>query len=308
MTEYGYTDRTGVTLKTEFGFRTIWVIESLPEGEYRTGKELREDVLYYLQIKDPGLYVEFVEVEGRTDLFVALATVKSTIERTGQVPLLHLETHGAVEGLSLKSGEFVRYDDLFLPLREMNILVQNNLFVVVAACSGAHLIQIINPSARSPVWGFCGPSKEVTAQDIFRGYKAFYKEAVTTGDMNRALSQLKAAIPHCADLFHIWNSEYLFLHAFRRYLTDWCSPQAIDRRTDAIIAKSKADLGDAPNWREYERNIRTRLGTEEGQRREFDRLKRHFFFHDLYPRVDALPNPSFEMAMELRVNDGEGRQ
>ncbi|MFA6242941.1 MAG: hypothetical protein WC655_18520 [Candidatus Hydrogenedentales bacterium] len=301
MTDYSYTPETGFQMNTGFGFKTIWVIESLPDGDYRTGRELYDDTLVFYNIRDPELCVEFVEVVDRAGLFSVLQQVKSRVQQTGQVPLLHLEAHGDVDGLQLKHGEFITFEELMAPLRDINILVQNNLFVVVAACRGAHLIKGIDLDKRSPVWGFCGPSREISADDVHHGYRAFYEEAVTSANMNLALAKLKEAIPHCADHFHLLNSEYLFLLAYREYFTQTTTPQAIEERINRLSATLRAELPGPMDWHEAERMLQVRFGTEEGWRSDFERLKANFFFHDLYPAGASLPNPTYEDAMRFTM-------
>lgn len=296
MADHHQSPGNGLTLHTGFGFKTIWLLESLPDGEYHTGRELYRTVLLPRRRENPGLLVEFVDIPNRKALFRALKKIRSTLASTGQVPLIHLETHGDEKGMSLKSGEFVRYEEICPVLRTINVLAQNNLFVVVAACNGAYLSFILsnNLTDPCPFWGVCGPSVEISAGDIIDGYAAFYHKALDSADMNAAINRLKEAIPRHADKFNIWNSEFLFLLAFRHYLQAYCSSAAIDQRTEAMVKKAKADLGEALDAGKCKRYVRERLGTEDGQRRDFERMRESFFMHDIYPKNPSLPSPSFE--------------
>ena len=294
-------------MKTGFHFKTIWVIESLPNGEYRTGKELYDDVLYYKHIQDPNVLVEFVEVTDKSSLKEQLGKILLTLKSTGQIPLIHFETHGNKEGLELKSGDFVLYEDLCQILREINILTQNNLFVIVAACNGAYLSFILKNSLTMPCpfWGICGPSVKINAVDIIAGYSAFYDEAFISANMNAALDRLKQSIPHHANNFNIWNSEYMFVHAFKHYLHDYCNSNAVDQRTKSILQQVQSGLNDTFSAEKIESYVRERLGTENGQRQEFERMKALFFMHNLYPGVSSLPNPSFGEMMKFRLLEKE---
>ena len=307
MAERRQSPEAGLILRTGFGFKTIWVLESLPNGEYRTGKALYENVLLPMHSKDPGLLVEFLDVPNRIALLDALETIRSTLESTGDVPLVHMETHGNQEGVGLKSGECVRYEEICPTLRRINILGRNNLFIVVAACHGVHLSFILRDllAEPCPFWGVCGPSEEISAGDIIDGYSAFYGEALASADMNAALSKLKQAIPRHADKFNIWNSEYLFLLAFRHYLHHCCNADAVKQRAKAIIDEAQAGLRNTLDTTECANYVRKRLGTEAGQAQEFERMKRRFFMHDLYPQDSSLPSPSFEDMRTVKLI-GEG--
>lgn len=228
-----------VNLSTRMGFRTVWVVESLPEGDRRTGKELYDDVLYYENVKDPEIYIQFRRVENRTGLSLVQREIKSTVKKTRQVPLLHLDTHGNTLGIQLKSGEFVRFEGMIPWFRSMNKRSQNNFFVVVAACHGAYLVQHINPTQPSPFWGICGPSEEIKPTDVVTGYQAFYAELFKTQSLNSALLAFNREAPSQANKVHIWNSEYLFRECFQKYLSDFCTPGKIEGRTQAMLAKAR---------------------------------------------------------------------
>lgn len=307
MTETNDQAAPGYVLRSGFGFKTVWVLESLPDGEYRTGKELYDGILLPRHRRDPGLLVEFVDVADREGLFRSLEQIRSTLASTGQVPLIHFETHGNEQGLGLKSGEFVCYEELCPVLREINILSQDNLFVVVAACQGSYLAFMLKDSLTDPCpfWGICGPSVEITAGDVIAGYSAFYEEALVSADMNKALTCLKRAIPHHADKFNIWNSEYLFLIAFRHYLRDHCNEEAIEKRAQMIITEAELGLRGRIDTAKYGDYIRQRLGTEDGQKQEFKRMVNSFFMHDKFPENSELPDPCFEDMMKVKLIGGE---
>lgn len=310
MTEYSYSADKGLTMMTGFGFKTIWVIESLFDGDYRTGKELYDDVLYYKHVQDPSVLVEFVEVTDKAQLFATLARITDDLRKTGNVPLLHIETHGSKEGLVLKSGESVRYEELLPALRTINVIAQNNLFVVAAACEGGYLSFVLRESLTSPCpfWGICGPSVEVSAQDVFKGYSAFYAELLVSSDAKNALVKLQEAIPAHGDKFNIWNAEYLFLLAFRHYADSLCTGEALQTRVNALVTAAFALLGEGLDTEGYRRYVEELLGTPDGQRQQFELLKTKFFLHDIYPGNRHLPNPDFDHAMKVLLrNEGGGK-
>lgn len=287
-----------------FGFNTIWVIDSVPDGERKTGEELYE-FLCLKNLRDRNFIIEFIKVQDRRSLFESLERVKSKLLEKGQIPLLHFDMHGSAEGLQLKSGDFVRYEELLPLLREINILTQHNLFLMVAACEGVYFIRILigNLSKPAPFWGICGPAVEIYPDDVIKGYSAFYDEVLTSGDLNAALEKLKQAIPHQAEKIGIESSVELFMKAFKGYLETYCTPEAVDERVNKIMGAVKGECEPVvgiidsaeSHFREY---VKFQLGTKEGQQMAFEKKKAIFFLHDRYPTNKDLPNPSFDLIIK----------
>ena len=273
----------------------------MPSGDYRSGEELYKDVLYYRSILDTEFYVEFVEVGNRSEFFEAIHRVRDTLKVTGQVPLLHLETHGSEEGLILASGDFVTYSELFVPLIEISKLGQNNLWVAVTACYGIHLYKVVDPTDRSPFYGICGPSEKIAAKDVFAGYKAFYEEGLTSSDMNAALEAANNAIPHESGKFGTTTSESLFLLACRYYFAQQCTGAGLEERVKAMLTKFKEDGElDQDKVALMGERYRQRVSGEPGMRKDYDGFCRNFFMHDLYPEAQHLPSPKFERMMQIQ--------
>ncbi len=274
-------------------FNKIWVIESLSEKDWKTGKELYEDVLSNLQIKYQYFEAEYIEINDKKELFDFFGRV-IRLSQTGQIPILHFETHGSEDGLTLKSHELVGYAEMSPFLLNINMITQNNLFIIGAACYAAALIQIVRPYDRSPCWGVCGPTEEILPMDLFIGYRAFYFEAFKSRNMNLALEELKKTIPHQAKNFQLISSEYFFFIALKKYFTKECSPENIERRiNDMIIEGSNLGLS-SEGLKRMELTHRERLSSREGQEKDFNHFKKFFFMHDLYPDNKTLPDPSFD--------------
>lgn len=303
MTEYNHSPEKGFSMRTICGFKTIWVIESLPAGDYCTGKTLYEDVLRYKNFNKPKLIVELIDVQDRKNLIDVLEKISEDSKSTGHTQLLHLETHGNTEGMSLKNSDFIRYEELLPCLREINVLSQHNLFIVVAACQGAYMAKLLADKLTlvCPFWGICGPSDTISAEDLIKGYTAFYDELLLPSSFGDALAKLKQAIPNHGVKFTILNSEYLFMVAYKNYLESKCSKEAVEKRIRAMVVKSAGNRAEYLNVEDLERRARSSFGTVAGQQLDFDFLKEKFFLHDIYPRNELLPNPSFEMMMKIKL-------
>lgn len=306
MPEHNNAPGSPLVWNRSFGFSYVWVIESLRSGDFKTGRQLYNVVLRPAQVQNPGLQVEFIEAHDRIELLEVLAIVKSTLQATGQTPLIHFETHGDQDGIELQSGEYVPYNELCPYFREINILARNNLFIVAAACHGGHLAFSLHGSLTeaSPFWGICGAHELIPPGDMITGFSAFYRELLTSVNVNNALSNLNRAVSNDIE-FVVWNSEHLFLKAFKYYLREACSQAAIDERTRAILEQARAELGDSLDVPRYDLYIRERLGTEGGQRQSFERMSKKFFMKDLYPEDTNLPDPYFDDMQRITLDETE---
>jgi len=104
-------------------------------------------------------------------LFDLLEEIADNVKKHDEMPLLHFETHGSKEGLTLTNA-YVSYIELLPDLRKINVLTCNNLFIIVAACQGVYLRDILIPSLgeAAPFWGVCGPRDEPNGPVLLEAY------------------------------------------------------------------------------------------------------------------------------------------
>lgn len=290
-----------VALKTSFAFSSVWVIQSLRETDFKSGKQIHNMIQTLAKGKYSWLQVEFVEVDDKKGLFETLSRIKSSFQDTGKIPLIHFETHGDQDGLELRSGEFVPYTDLCPLFREINILTKNNLFIVSATCHGGHLAFLLHGSITEPCpfWGILGETERVSQLDVVSGYSAFYRELLDSVNINSALCKLNEAVSDGVE-FEVWNSEYLFMLAFKYYLENTSTPDAMEQRTEALLKESGISPGDTANLLVAKSIIHQCIGTEEGHRMAFEKRKKAFLMHDIYPG-ESLPDPSFDTMKSFQL-------
>jgi hypothetical protein len=104
-----------------------------------------------------------------------IVEIRDQLKATGQIPLIHIETHGRSDGLELANG-FLSWFALKEILREINILCRLNLLLVISACHGENFVRVVRLSERSPVWGCLGPRTTISAGKLLDGFQAFYKD------------------------------------------------------------------------------------------------------------------------------------
>ncbi len=300
MSEYRYSDTAGLAITSRGGFKTIWVVDSIPPGELPTAKELFDDVLTYQNISDPGFNIEYVSIISKSDLFACLERIYQVLRTTGAIPLIHFETHGNREALVLSSGERVTYEELFPALSRINILSQNSLFIAVAACHGAYLGKMMVDAERSPFWAILGPTQELTAAEVLSGNRAFYNSLLQRSNWNDALQALRNAIPDKARTVNIWTSEHLFILGFNYYFNSLCEGSGLTKRIKQLVNRARVEKGlnriDASIFAE---ELRDKFQSINDRRREFEKARNKFFMHDLYPENHRLPCPSYEHVMQI---------
>ena len=161
-------------MSSESIFSKLWVIESLPDGDLKTGTALVENHLRDIQKDNPSLHLALEQPRTKADLIQLLHKIRDETIEEGLYPLLHFECHGCPDGLGVASGELVTWDELREILIEINQACKLNLVVILAACNGVHLIKVATKMDRAPFWAVIGPEKEITAGEAKHDFSVFY--------------------------------------------------------------------------------------------------------------------------------------
>ncbi len=278
-------------------------MESLPPGHLSTGKRLHEDIETLKVFHRDGLEVELREAPTRGDFLACLADVQKDAERHAKYPILHIECHGANDttGLVLADGSFVSWRELKPILTEINVATRCNLLIVLAACHGGHLVQIIQLTERAPCWGMLGPASAVRPGNLLCSFSAFYSELLTSLDGDRALKALLRTSQGSGN-YYFTTAERFFKIAYAAYLRNDCSPEVLQDRAKFIsreLKKMKA------RKRPGKGSLRRVLKRKE--KPFFENHFQHFFMIDLFPENVARFNVPFEEVKSLaRTNTSTG--
>ena len=218
-------------------FDSIWIAESLGQGDLKTGKRLYEDCLLPAAATNDKLHVFYDFITSADGLQEWLEKVAQEVSVRGRGPILHIEAHGDSYGLQLQDGSTIEWRALKKHLQVINRLMRFNLLVVMAACSGAHLARIVLPTEPSPVWGLVGPVTKVNAVEIEGGFTAFYQALLTESDGRMAVQALYDASPKAKGKFSFVNAEFLFRYAFFKYVELACDQLGVKHRSAVILSK-----------------------------------------------------------------------
>jgi hypothetical protein len=132
------------------------IIEWLPSSDAKTGEALRDRLE---NRQGHSIPVELVSCRNRSALLAAIERVGTETPSKG-IPVLHIEAHGAIEGEANSIGfigpdgdggeEVLRWADLTVPFRNLNLRAEFNLLVVAAACVSEGALLTIEPDEPLP--------------------------------------------------------------------------------------------------------------------------------------------------------------
>lgn len=257
-------------------FNQILVIDSIPSGELNTAKRLVEDIETYASAFSPSPAVQYVRVESWDELIEQISKCQKDAEERDIVPMLHIECHGDEDGFQLANGSLADWEELKLPITELNVATRLNLMIAVAACTGGALAKALRMSDRAPFWGLIGPTRTVTASALEKAYRALYLTLLETKSPPKAVAAMDAATE--PGLFWRTTAQGLFEKGWASYKKDQCSAEAFEVRAKRMQERYK-QLSDKPPPTVEE--LKVLLVTHEPK--AFERFCATFFMYDLFP-------------------------
>jgi len=265
-------------------FNKLWVIESLPSGELRTGKNLFDNQLDKARQAHEDLAVKFAEPITKAELFEVLENIKNeTLD--GIYPMIHFECHGCEDGLGTASGELVEWEEIREILIEINRNTKLNLMIVIAACNGAHLIKVSTKLDAAPFWAIIGPEVEVTAGHIQENFGKFYESFFSDLDGDKAISVLNGGAAQSDRTYHFLTAAGLFSRAYRTYYKSHCVGKGRKKRIEQLVTEAmKNPRVKARGVAWARQQVKQGLASED---QHFDKLRKRFFFIDQFPENDA---------------------
>ncbi len=249
----------------------------------RTGARLREDIEAASVFHARGLPVDFREVRTRSEFWSCLEDWRHEAENGGECPLLHIECHGSedTKGLFLADGSYVDWNELKPVLTAVNVATRCNLLVVLGACYGGHLAQIIKLVDRTPCWAVIGPTAVVRPGELISGYGGFYREFLASLSGDRAVNAV-TSWPLADGRYYFFPAGGFFRIAYAKYLRDHCNPEALTARAiDMQQRLREMGVTTPPSIARLRRKLRN------VEQPAFEKHLRHFFMMDLYPENEV---------------------
>jgi hypothetical protein len=285
--------------RTEVRFNAIYVLESLPEGDPKTGQALFDDIVFPHTRKLDGVEAEFWRVRTEDELRAKLREIERRTRLEGRQPIVHFETHGFDTGLELADGSFVEWTALIPALVAINHASRMNLLVVAMLCRGWSLMAALTSSDRAALLMLVAPPKDMTHAAILSATKRFYEAIVARLDLNDGLEAMNEHRPYADWPIKPGLSEILLWRHFRSHL-EGLTPEIVSAETNSRVAniarQRNLDLRDTAVVRE---DVRRFLLDHPAR---YDRLRRMFLMLDLYPENEWKFGLTYEKCLDRSEN------
>jgi len=177
-------------ISLEFNINKVILITSPRAGEEGIARRLEENIA---DVSNGGGNFNFfhARVYNGDGFFQLLEDIRQGI-LSGDKPIIYLDFHGAEEkGLELgASGESIYWETLIEILRVLNVELKNELFVLITACHGLHLIKSISIQKEAPFLCLVAPEQEIQVVDIEERVPEFFRVLFETKNVQLACKKL----------------------------------------------------------------------------------------------------------------------
>lgn len=266
-----------------FYFNKIYVIESLPSGDRKTGKELYDDLLRYQMIKHPKLTAEYKPISSSDEWDCLMNEVAVDCEQNGNQPILHLEIHGEAtgQGLVFENGDYVSYNNIRPQLVRINVASQCNLFLTLAVCKGLYMTSTNHLNQPMPFCGLLGAYDIIFENDLAIRFNEFYDELFDSFELAKAYKRLLSVNPGIPHSYRFVHADELFCRVYQNYINENCNDKVIEQRALDAAKENNYQLPNRQLRRKFQRDFekqekKTRL-------RYFIEATKNYFMLDQFP-------------------------
>ena len=268
----------------------IHIVEWLNENDRLTGCKVFKEIEPLGKASDPPVEVVYHPIATAGELLGLLHALGEEYRREHRTPLLHLETHGAKEGIVAR-GEEIGWRYLAGELVPLNRLTGLNLVVVLAACKGFYGAEMLRPNfGPAPFLGLFGPNRDVTDHELLLGSVAFYGAIFRWLDGDKAIRAMNDIVDPTQETFWHISAETAFMIAYQNYLETQGSPEALasqgDRIAQRVVARIEAQRGAPVSPEEVEALRRQAQTLAVNHDAHFARERQRFFYIDEFPEND----------------------
>lgn len=266
----------------KFEFNTIYVLESLEDDEAQTGEILYHDLLKRKAEQIDPLDSRLRKLVTRQDFFAAFEEIKKA-SADGNYPYVHIEMHGSENGLKLKSGERVTWQEVAHRCQELNIIIKNNLILSLATCFGAYVFKAIVPTEPAPFWGFVGSWEEIYPDDIMVSFYAFF-ECLLSGEISNidfvsCIEALNNSNPGLTFRYRFYNCEIIFDKASNDYMQSLNS-EFVEKGITNLVGDRLNDLSISMKYTIDEVRQMVEQEVEERKKRAIESMRKRFLIQE----------------------------
>lgn len=213
-------------------------------GERATGEllEIRLQAWKRERRIDQRFGIRFTRVATKAQFLAAIADVKNRVNREVG-PILHVECHGSVTGLSgdRRFSEEATWREIRVPLLEVNVASGHNLILITSACKGFSALGTVSAETfwKAPYFGVIGPDSDLSPDDLQNCFEAFYDAFFRTASFDAAVDAGQRSLPRGIQLLRS-QSDRVFCLAAAKEIVTGLSVSQISRRVAAILGRLPA--------------------------------------------------------------------
>ena len=267
-----------------FSFNKIFIIESLSASEFQTGTELEKRINDWAPVQGINCQAVTFQVHSMQEWEVAWNGIYTSIEKMGNIPIIHLEMHGDNSSIGIDGGQkgIIPLKDVFQKVQYANVLSQNNVFLSLAVCMGLNVIRSLKVYEPMPFCGVLGSMETLNNDELLENYTIFYKAFLTTLNLDNAKQIMKEAGID-AMKYELYKPEQIFMNAYLGYLESYKTDEQIVNK--AIDASRNAGIifNDVESQERFVRDYRVSLLLTEA--REYLKAVDTFFMFNQFPQI-----------------------
>ncbi|MNK58848.1 hypothetical protein D3C87_779440 [compost metagenome] len=161
----------------------IIIIESIPEDEKKTGKELYDDIITkYIQFFNSEIKAEYYKVTSKSEFLEIIENITQNISNEIET-ILHIEAHGGNEEIQFSNYELLKWIELEKKLSIINAKSKNKLHLNLATCHGMHVAEKTSLIDTAPYKSFISALNELSPYEIIEDNSILYEEIIKSKDI-----------------------------------------------------------------------------------------------------------------------------
>jgi len=211
----------------------IVIIESLREGDRKTGRLLRDDLEPMILPYGRNLQLHYHTAASAAEFDFLLRDLWAFVSIDHRAPCLQIECHGGPEGLEFSDGSIMAWRDLKPLLMAINHASRMNLFLVMACCHGGYFAAECRYHELVPFAWMLGPADTVKPSPLYSLMTNFWSATLKVRDVTDALTAASAAVPDIP--YASFSAVGIFRLALAKHIRTRISGGASDLRAEEPI-------------------------------------------------------------------------
>ncbi|SOE24010.1 hypothetical protein SAMN06298216_4379 [Spirosomataceae bacterium TFI 002] len=222
---------------------TLYVLDSIPEGESQTGYHLYHDIIKkyadFYNHSTPFVH-QYLKLKSKSDFLNALTHIENCLEFVNNGVLIHIESHGSENGISFQDGSRITWQELKSKLISINVKLENRLYISMATCHGNSLYKTISLKNKVPFCAFIASSKEVNPDQVLEFFEPFFINLIKNRDIKSSFTMLEEMAP----FFYFKDVQFIYIDQFEKHLQNLTSDTEL---RNSFIEDCKEDFRN-PNF------------------------------------------------------------